>query len=439
MTSQLFITSKFSKMGWVYLISGAFLILLLLGLFSSCAVVKTDYSGASKKNATVYYYLPESILKIKATVKIAVVYNADSTLSGSSNIIEESFAVTTEMIADTRNLLSLNYKANALMSDEIKYAVNAKGLLETVNITTDDRTAEIISKLAEAPQIILGTSTGAKKAPGTIVKIKEFTADFALKADTISSTPVTVKWNLVLLNELGVDEQPKLVAADFAVSSTSVPATLPTLDSIINGNNSGSTATDLNGILTRPIKNIPLTIQSAVPGVGFNTTLPSNVVVADARKLIVIPVNRTAFVKRVNKISIQDGMILSNEINKPSSVEGFVSIPINVAKSIVAIPGQLVQFKFDNTKRFEELEKAKLSYEKSLQESQKFALTKQQEIDKVKLDIEKSALTNQIELQKLKIELQTSLLEAEKKQLDAQKALDEIKKLLEELKQKKNG
>jgi hypothetical protein len=35
------------------------------------------------------------------------------------------------------------------------------------------------------------------------------------------------------------------------------------------------------------------------------------------------------------------------------------------------------------------LEKAKLSYEKSIQESQKFALTKEQEFEKVKLEIEK--------------------------------------------------
>jgi len=124
-------------------------------------------------------------------------------------------------------------------------------------------------------------------------------------------------------------------------------------------------------------------------------------------------VKRTAFVKRTNKIGIQDGIILSNEITKPSSVEGFISIPINIAKAIVSIPSELVQFKFDNTKKIGELEKAQL-------------------------EIEKTNLSNSIELQKSKLELQTTLLEAEKKQLiNAQKELDEIKKQLEELKQKK--
>jgi hypothetical protein len=73
-----------------------------------------------------------------------------------------------ESIADTKDLLSLNYKPNALMSDDIKYAVNAKGLLETVNITTEDKNSRYISKLAEAPQVILGTSTGANEAAGRL-------------------------------------------------------------------------------------------------------------------------------------------------------------------------------------------------------------------------------------------------------------------------------
>lgn len=422
-------------MEWIYVIVGLIVVVLISGLFSSCTVVKTNYSTDAKKEATVYYYLPESMIKIKATAKVAIVYNADSSLTGSSNIIEESFVITSEMIADTKYLLSLNYNPNALMADEIKYAVNAKGLLETVNISTDDRTAEIISKLAEAPKIILGGSTGANKAPNTIVKIKEYTANFAIKASAISNIAQVIKWNIVIVNELGVDEQPKAVPADFTISSTDASTTNQSLSTLINGSN--STSNEIEGILTRPLKNCSLKIESAVIGVGLNTTLPTNVVVADVTKLIVIPVKRTAFVKRVNKIGIQDGVILSNEINKPSSVEGFVSIPVNIAKVIVSIPSQLIQFRFDNTKRADEFEKEKLNYEKSLLESQKFALTKEQEIEKIKSEIEKNNLSKSIEQQKITMELQTSLLEAERKQLESQKALDEIKKQLEELKQKK--
>ena len=426
-------TKNQNKMEWIYLFAGLSIVLLISGLFSSCTVVKTNYSNAAKKEATVYYYLPESVLKIRANLKVAVFYNPlDSTLD-EHRIIEQSFATTTEIIADTKYLLSLNYQPNIFMADDIKYGVNSKGLLETVNITTEDRTSDIISKLAEAPQVILGTSSVAPKATDIIVKIKEYAADFTIKVSSISNTSKLIKWDLIIINELGKDGF-KQISADFNVSSSDLLASPPTLTSLINGVTTPKTS-ETKGILTRPLKNIELKIESA--STGFNSSLPTNIVVADISKLIVVPVNRTAFVKRVNKIGIQDGVIISNEINKPSSVEGFVSIPVNIAKAIVSIPGQLVQFRYDNTKRADELEKAKLNYEKSIQESQKFALTKEQEIEKVKLEIEKNNLSNSIELQKLKLELQTSLLEAEKKQLEAQKALDEIKKLLEELKQKK--
>lgn len=430
-----FLTSKIKKMEWIYIITGLFVVILLSGVLSSCTVVKTNYSSTAKKNATVYYYLPESVLKIRATVKVAVVYNSDdSTLNASSRIIEQNFATTTEMIADTKDLLSLNYKPNALMADDIKYGVNTKGLLETINITTEDKTADIIAKLAEAPQVILGTSGGAAKAANTIVKIKEYSADFSIKASTISMTPIPINWQIIVTNELGKDEF-ITIQGDFKISSPDVTTSATTLSTLVNGANTSSTSEETEGILTRPLKNIQLKFEST--SAGFNNSLPTNVVIADNSKLIVIPVKRTAFVKRVNKIGIQDGVILSNEITKPSSVEGFVSIPINIAKAIVSIPGQLVQFRFDNTKRLDELEKAKLNYEKSIQESQKFALTKEQEIEKVKLDIQKTELSNQIELQKLKLELQKSLLDAETKQLEAQKALDAIKKELEELKKGK--
>jgi hypothetical protein len=426
------LTSKNKKMECSYIIIGFSVVILLTGVLSSCSVVKTNYSNAAKKNATVYYYLPESVLKIRATAKVAVVYNSDdSTLNSSSRIIEQNFATTTEMIADTKDLLSLNYKPNALMDDDIKYGVNTKGLLETINITTEDRTADIIAKLAEAPQVILGTSGGATRAPNTIVKIKEYSADFSIKASTISITPLPISWQILITNELGKDEF-ITIQGDFKISSSDITSSIPSLSTLVNGANTSSTSQETGGILTRPLKNIQLKFESTTA--GFNNSLPTNVVIADNSKIIIIPVKRTAFVKRVNKIGIQDGVILSNEITKPSSVEGFVSIPIKIAKAIVSIPGQLVQFRYDNTQRLDELEKAKLNYEKSIQESQKFALLKNQEIEKVKLDIQKTELSNQIELQKLKLELQKSLLDAETKQLEAQKALDAIKKELEDLK-----
>ncbi len=414
----------------IYIISVIFLLGLILGLFSSCTVVKTNFSSESKKKANVYYYLPESIIKIKTVAKVAVIYReTEKTLLGSSHLIDQSFIISSEIISDTKDLLALNYKPNVLMSDEIKYSVNSKGLLETVNISTEDRTAEIISQLSTAPKIILGTSGEGEKGTGEIIKIKDYSAEFVIKASEITSK--RINWKIIIENELGINEF-KTLNIDFIVSSSDVMSPQP-ISTLINGT-SPKIKSEINGIITRPLKNIQVSVKSTDPMVS--ESLPIYIVIADASKLINIPIGRAAFVKRINNIVMQDGIIVSNEIKNPSSLEGFISIPINIAKAIVSIPTELIQFKYNNVKNKDELEKAKLSYEKSIQDNQKFALTKSQELENVKLEIQKTDMSNQIELQKQKLELEKSLLIAEKDKLDAFKNLEALKKEIEDLKSK---
>lgn len=410
-------------MVWLYIIAGILLIIFLVGSLQSCVVVKTDYSSATIKDATVYYYLPESIIKIKSVVKVAVAYNpSDSTIiKNGSSVIEQTYDVSSEIVADTKDLLSLNYKPNALMSDEIKYAVNAKGLLETVNITTEDKLPEIIKRIAEAPAGIFKAEFDGIKGP--LIKIKEYSREFIVKAATINENESYVQWNLIVENELtqnGFD----IVNASFTIASPDIKVNNQTLAEIIN-TEKNSNETEMNGILTRPLKNVRLALKSAE--IKGEANLPVNVVIADETKLIVIPVQRTAFVKRVNKISIKDGVILSNEITKPSSVEGFIGIPIGIAKSIVSIPAQLIQFRFDNTTRLNKLEAAKLTYEKSLEASEKYAQEKQKEIDKVRQELDKATASNKLELQEANLALQKSLSQAQLQLAEVRKSIEDLK------------
>lgn len=148
---------------------------------------------------------------------------------------------------------------------------------------------------------------------------------------------------------------------------------------------------------------------------------------------MIIPVKRAAFAKKVSKLSIKDGVILSNEIIKPSSVEGFFSIPVDIAKALVSIPGQIVTFRHDNTKRLNQLEVEKLKYEKSLLDSQKFSLGKEQELENLKLEIQKTEATNSVEMDKLKYQLEKSILEAEKDKAQTIKELEVLRKEIEKL------
>lgn len=137
--------------------------------------------------------------------------------------------------------------------------------------------------------------------------------------------------------------------------------------------------------------------------------------------MIIVPITRSAFVKKVNKISIVDGIITSNAISKPSSIEGLASIPIDIAKAVVSIPAQLLSVKIDNTKNATELQVEKLKLEQSTLANQTYILGKGQELEKAKIEPEKSLLT------------------AEKEKLAVQKELETTKAELEALKKKINN
>jgi hypothetical protein len=60
-------------------------------------------------------------------------------------------------------------------------------------------------------------------------------------------------------------------------------------------------------------------------------------------------INRAAFVTKTTTLTFADGVLTGSVIAKPSEVAGFMSIPLDVATAIVAVPGSIVKFRIDKT------------------------------------------------------------------------------------------
>lgn len=421
-----------TKMETVKFILYSFLViwilLFIVGIaFTGCSVVRTDISKMNYKKGMVYYYLPQSLIKITSSVKVAVFYDTDNkTLVDGSRIIEQKFVVTTENIADTKEILALAYKPNVLMSDYLFFKVNDNGLLESVKVITDDKTAAIVDKLANAPEQILRIEPGSSRADVTLI-IKEYTSDFQIKASEIINKDRTLNWNIIIPNELGKKEY-QIVKADFTVRIKGHNPEIQEINQILSTSQSY-----IEGLLVRPLINADLTISTDLL-TGQKQVSEMTVEIIDHKRLINIPIRRTAFAKRDNNIIIQEGVIKSNEITNPSSVDGFVSIPINIAKAIVSIPGQLITFKYDNTVRLKGLEDQKKLLESQLLENEKFQLNRENEINKVLDQIKTEELTRANELNILTFKLQQQLMDAEKNQLKMSNELEELKKEIAKLK-----
>ena len=61
--------------------------------------------------------------------------------------------------------------------------------------------------------------------------------------------------------------------------------------------------------------------------------------------ILALDVSRAAFVKKVTKVTFEDGILTELYVNKPSEVLAFLEIPFYLVQSIVALPTELIQVK----------------------------------------------------------------------------------------------
>jgi hypothetical protein len=353
---------------------GLIILLTLLFIFelglSIRPVVVTDYSTDSVKQATVYYYLPQSILTIRSTATVEIFYENDPEIK-TARIIGQTFELSSDLIADTDHLLSLNYKGDFLMADDVKFVVNAKGLLESANIVTEDRTSAIVTKVAEGMKGLTDSLSPLKAAyrEGK-PEIREYTAEFQWIPTELPYD--TIKWEIEVENRTTIELRliPKLNAGFILEMSHPPTKKISVIDTMLV-----KYGREMEGIFTRPIRNLRFTLNPLAP--GLTHPIPFHFTVADRSQLVVVPVERTPFVRRVNDIQIRDGIIISHKIVKPSSAEGLVSIPFDIAKMIVSIPAEIISLKLDFTQR-----------PKALIEAEKKQLEMQQELDQLKKEIE---------------------------------------------------
>lgn len=317
----------------------SFFILLFL-ITSACTVVRTNYSEKiNQKNKNIlYYYLPETLLKIKATVKVDSYYKNESLIDAITT--ERKYVFTPETIADTRNLLVLEYRNNGLFGDDLSFSVNDKGLLTNLKIDTKDETAMIIETLSKAlgdfkPLII----TPSSKADEIKIESKEYTNDYTIKASEIDKKGVLIPWVVEVVNKN--NSKTKIELDESYLIKT--PNTTPKSFDFSNLPSEKTEDKVVDGIITRPIQNLKIVVLTKA-----KTEIPSFVQVADVSKVLVLPMKRTAFVKTTNEMVISNGIISSNKINRPSPVNGFAQIPVSIAKAIVSIPAQLIQVRINN-------------------------------------------------------------------------------------------
>ena len=252
---------------------------------------------------------------------------------------DKDFVVTikTFNVPDKEHRFFLRHRKNAFYEDDLLLKVNAKGLLETVNLTVEDKGPAVIDKAVET--IIDVARISASGGVGPFFRDSSEITEIPLKPFHVVFDPFSAKQRsdaATMLAECGFqlsfpEPQPaqKWLAAD-AKQIESVTSRLSEA--------AASNPKIADGILFRPPTAIEMQISALNNSTGgilqhVFVRLPNPIEIAT------LDASRAFLIKKKNHYSLEDGDLIQVDYNRPSQALAFVSIPASVAHKVAeAIP-----------------------------------------------------------------------------------------------------
>lgn len=227
----------------------------------------------------------------------------------------------TRYVPDPHHRFTVRHRPNLLSNDDIRVVVGKDGLLDVVEVTSEDKSVEVVRKLIEIGKNvarIAAQAGGARSTPEEVI----FKASF----DPTSDTEVA-KINHALQQVEGGPYEVSLTDRS-PQGSKQVHSTYP---------QAGTAGRDFQGIVFRPILayGLRLSRQSIVQEVA-------TVLLPNEAEILHMPVNRSAFVKKVQKLDFNEGLLVEATLKKPSEVLGAMEIPLEISRALLALPGEIV-------------------------------------------------------------------------------------------------
>src|ERR1700736_3027988 len=335
-----------------------------ISLYVSCHTLSTTAgSPASGPVNGMLYYLPIGKVTIKGEFKPAPSPNPGGSRSNNNNLADASpppgspagspanpsdadaekpqaapgstvisageltITLTSEVEADSAaGEYYVTPRANYIYEDEARIGVNPKQLLSTGNVTTEDKTADIVGALASIAAEVPRGGLLARVEPKN--KKRRLPFYFTLHP----SNRGEVK-----------DVKDELAERDieFDVESAVVHQAKQ-----VHVGNAQARELGERGLIFRPATSykIILSFSGKDPNDPDKKELPliksaQQFVMPDPTRLYEMEYPRMAFVKKVKEIGFRDGMLTEFHQKTPSPILGFLGIPKAVLQAIVPIPG----------------------------------------------------------------------------------------------------
>jgi hypothetical protein len=275
-------------------------------------------------------------------------------------------SITPIVVPDMSRTIALSYQESSFSDDDIdvETANTREGscLLQKVSASSEDKSGAVIEQVAT---IALRSITGlpginvSPSAKGLApAKTAPYTVELLLDGGEDSYATATAQLNAQL----------SAAGYNFTVSIVPLDA-VPSPDAGYPKPDSGSA---YEGILYRtpqPYKFSVLRGQATAAEAVFYSE--------SGMPYQLLPIKRSAFVKRETTITFVQGVPVTVETKKPSEVLAAVSIPLDIVTAILAAPGQLLTFRVNNTQSKGQLE----ANEATIIENQQTLLEKQKALE----------------------------------------------------------
>lgn len=313
-------------------------------------IVKDEKAKASTESTT------EKNLK-KSISKWSGQAQAEVEKTACTLVLKETFVE-----PDPDYFYSLDHLRDYFADDKVTVTFNPNGLLTKIDISAEDKTGEFITKIAELA--------------------KESAKAFAALAPMAEQGPPPFYFSLVVdpadeADIKRVNDQLNDLTCPIAVSSRSLYAGLTKV--------SPAQAGSRNGVYFRPALPYALTFESKGKINGFKK-VENTLYLPNKAPVMFLDFERVAFGKYTHVVDFENGLLKQVNFSVPSSALGFMAIPIEIAKAIASIPGEIVQLKFNVVSK----EKDLLSKQAELIDSQKKRLEAEEALRKYMEDLRKA-------------------------------------------------
>jgi hypothetical protein len=231
---------------------------------------------------------------------------------------------------DSRYMFSLVHRRNLFADDQVAITIGANGLLVKVETTSEGKAGQVVLGLAELAKDLLKASAGLPTDVG-VFDLKKGPFQYELILDPTDATAVSS------VNS-DLDRRGCNLLIDVQPPETAHVRTKPT------------PPTSRGGIYYRPALPYVITFKTRDESRARESIRSAQTIyLPNAAPILSFDIYRPAFVKFIQTVEFENGMLKSFNLTKPSEAVGLINLPVELAKSIVSIPSELFKFRIETT------------------------------------------------------------------------------------------